>query len=499
MRVIYITTPIYYPNSDPHIGTAYTTCIADFLSRYYKMKNYDVFFLTGNDENSVKVEEAARKANKETKEYVDQMAILFKDIWNKLYIEYDKFIRTTDEEHVRTATYVFQKLFEEGYIYKSFYEGWYCKNCETFWPKSKVGEDKKCPNVECQRELEWLKEDNYFFKLSAFQDRLIEFYENNPDVIFPKARYNEVLSFIKMGLQDISVSRKNVEWGIKVPFDKEYTIYVWIDALTNYITGIGYPDNFKAHYWENVHHIMGKDIIRFHAVIWPSILMALKLPLPKKIIAHGWLITASKEKISKSKGGDIFNLKDFVFSNPPHLIMALRYYLLREGSFGEDIPVSLERFTQIYNSELANNFGNLVSRVLAIIQKNLDGQVYKQTDISSLANIIDSFTSKYYNYVENYEFSKALEMVVEIANILNKKIEENKPWEINDREKLNNLMFELIFGIVNIAKLLYPALPYTSKKILEQIGLSSFDTNIEKVEIKYREALFPTIKNIVKT
>lgn len=499
MNAIYITTPIYYPNSDPHIGTAYTTCVADFLSRYYKMKNHDVFFLTGNDENSVKVEEAAKKVNKETKEYVDQMAILFKDIWNKLQIEYDKFIRTTDEEHVKAATYIFKKLFEEGYIYKSFYEGWYCKNCETFWPKSKVGEDKKCPNVECQRELEWLKEDNYFFKLSAFQDSLIEFYENNPDVIFPKARYNEVLSFIKMGLQDISVSRKNIEWGIKVPFDREYTIYVWIDALTNYITGIGYPDNFKAHYWENVHHIMGKDIIRFHAVIWPSILMALKLPLPKKIIAHGWLITAGKEKISKSKGGDIFNLKDFVFSNPPYLIMALRYYLLREGSFGEDIPVSLERFTQIYNSELANNFGNLVSRVLAIIQKNLDGQVYKHTDISSLANIIDSFTSKYYHHVENYEFSKALEMVVEIANILNKKIEENKPWEINDREKLNNLMFELIFGIVNIAKLLYPVIPYTSKKILEQIGLSSFDTNIEKVEIKYREALFPTIKNIVKT
>ncbi|MFN3477783.1 MAG: methionine--tRNA ligase [bacterium] len=498
MKSIYITTPIYYPNSDPHIGTAYTTIIADFLSRYYKMKNYKVFFLTGNDENSVKVEEAAQKLGLKPKEYVDKMAELFKQIWSKLDIQYDKFIRTTDEYHVKTASYVFNKLYKESYIYKGNYEGWYCKSCETFWPKSKVGQDKLCPNTECQKPLQWIKEDNYFFKLSYFQEKLIKFYEENPDNIFPKTRYNEILSFIKSGLQDISVSRKNLEWGIKVPFDINYTIYVWIDALTNYISALGYPENFMMDYWENIYHIMGKDIIRFHAVIWPSILMALNLPSPKKIIAHGWLTTPSNEKISKSKGGDMFNLKEFVFNNPPYLIMALRYYLLREGSFGDDIPVNLERFIQIYNSELANNLGNLVSRVVTLIQKNLDNKVIKKQEISEVFNLAQETENNFNKLIENFEFSKAIEVILNFSSYLNKMIEEKKPWELkNNKEKLNDILFELSYGILAISKLIYPVMPQISIKILKQMGISKINfelKDIDSLKIKYKEILFPTIK-----
>ncbi|MCX7758295.1 MAG: methionine--tRNA ligase [bacterium] len=499
MKHIYITTPIYYPNSDPHIGTAYTTCIADFIARYYKQRNYDVFLMTGNDENSIKVHETAQNLKIDTHTYINQMAELFKQIWQKLGIEYNKFIRTTDDYHIKTVELVFNILYERGYIYKSHYEGWYCKSCETFWTKTKVSENKTCPNIECQKPLEVVKEDNYFFRLSAFQEKLLKFYEQNPETIFPKSRYNEILSFIRMGLQDISVSRKNIEWGIKVPFDKEYIIYVWIDALTNYISGIGYPDNFFEHYWQNTYHIMGKDIIRFHAVIWPSILMALDLNLPKKIIAHGWLTTSENQKISKSKGGDMFNLKNFVFNKPDYLIMGLRYYLLREGSFGEDVPVSVERFQQIYNSELANNLGNLVSRVLALTQKNLDGIVYKKSEFSFIHNLSQKTRNDFENSVENFEFSKSMDSVIDLANFLNKKIEENRPWELtNDKESLNKLMFELIYGIIVIAKLIYPALPNISLKILDQLGIGDLNIDekvLDKIEVKYREPLFPVLRD----
>ncbi|MCS7164963.1 MAG: methionine--tRNA ligase [Candidatus Calescibacterium sp.] len=497
MSKIYITTPIYYPNADPHVGTAYTTCIADFLSRYYQQRNFDVFFMTGNDENSIKVHETAQKLKKDTQKYTDEMADIFKQIWQKLEIQYTKFIRTTDKEHINTVEYVFNKLYQEGHIYKSYYEGWYCRNCETFWTKSKIGDNKLCPNIECQRPLELIKEDNYFLRLSNFQEKLLKFYEENPEVIFPPTRYNEVISFIKMGLQDISVSRKSVEWGIKIPFDKDYVIYVWLDALLNYISGIGYPNKFMHDYWKNVHHIMGKDIIRFHAIIWPSILMALNLDLPRKLIVHGWLTTPDNQKISKSKGGDIFNLKDFVMNSPPHLIMALRYYLIREGSFGEDVPVSLERFRHIYTSELANNIGNLISRVLALVQKNLENTVQKKSDFKFIHNVIDKTTKDFDNHIQKFELSKGIESILELANFLNKSIEENRPWELaKNKEQLNNLMFEMVYGVLFLAKLLYPIIPYTSRKIIDQLGIESLDFNpidLERVEVRYREPLFPAL------
>ncbi|MEN3014703.1 MAG: methionine--tRNA ligase [bacterium] len=507
MSKVYITTPIYYPNSDPHVGTAYTTIVADFLARYYRQRGKTVFYLTGTDENSVKVEEAAQKLNKPTKQYVDEMASIFREIWQKLNISYDKFIRTTDDYHIQTAQFVFQKLYEKGYIYKSYYEGWYCNSCETFWPSSKLGDEKVCPNIECRKPLTIVKEDNYFFKLSDFQEKLIKYYEQNPDSIFPKTRYNEVLSFIKMGLQDISVSRKNIEWGIKVPFDPNYTIYVWIDALTNYISGIGYPYNFEEEYWQNVYHIMGKDIIRFHAVIWPSILLALGLEPPKKLIVHGWLTTPENKKISKSTGGDIFKLREFISNNPEHMIMGLRYYLLKEGSFGEDIPISVERYVQIYNSDLANNVGNLLSRIVALIQKNLESKVYKKSSLEFIPTLYSQVLKEYNKYVENFEFSKAMDIIIDFSNHLNKKIEENRPWEMkNQKDKLNDLMFELCLGLVGIFTFLYPAIPYSSYQALNQLGLekildkASFNVSdlyldgIESFEIRSRQVLFPAIK-----
>lgn len=498
----YITTPIYYPNSEPHIGTAYTTIACDVISRFYKQKNYDVFFLTGTDENSNKIIESATKLNKDPKEYVDEMAELFKMIWKNLDIEYTKFIRTTEDYHIKTAQFVFKKLYDQGYIYKGLYEGWYCIHCETFWPSSKVDESKLCPNIECRRPLNYIKEENYFFKLSALENKLLKYYQENPDFVYPDYRFNEVISFVKSGLQDLSVSRKYNNWGIRVPFDESFSVYVWIDALTNYISALGYPfelDLFNK-YWEVAHHMVGKDIIRFHAVIWPAILMALNLKLPKKIIVHGWL-TYDNQKISKSKGGDIFNLKNIALSNDKIKISAIRYYLLREGSFGQDIPVSLERFKYIYTSELANNIGNLFSRVLAIIDKKLNKQVFKESDFKYISiSFINEVVNNFDKGLSNFNYSKAILEILNLADYLNKVIEENKVWEIKDN-KLNQIMYELLYSLIVLNKMMYPFIPFISNSIIEQLNLDQdflkWDSKVsEIINIKERRILFPKIENV---
>jgi methionyl-tRNA synthetase len=499
----YITTPIYYPNSEPHIGTAYTTIACDVISRFYKQKNYDIFFLTGTDENSNKIIESATKLNKDPKEYVDEMAVLFKTIWKNLDIEYTKFIRTTEDYHIKTAQFVFKKLYDQGYIYKGLYEGWYCIHCETFWPSSKVDESKLCPNIECKRPLNYIKEENYFFKLSAFEDKLLKYYHENPDFVYPDYRFNEVISFVKSGLQDLSVSRKYNSWGIRVPFDESFSIYVWIDALTNYISVLGYPfelDLFNK-YWEVAHHMVGKDIIRFHAVIWPAILMALNLKLPQKIVVHGWL-TYDNQKISKSKGGDIFNLKNIALSNDKIKISAIRYYLLREGSFGQDIPVSLERFKYIYTSELSNNIGNLFSRVLAIIDKKLNKQVFKESDFKYISiSFINEVITNFDKGLSNFNYSKAILEILNLADYLNKVIEENKVWEIKDN-KLNQIMYELLYSLIVLNKMMYPFMPFISNSIIEQLNLDEeslkWDSKVsEIINVKERRILFPKIENVV--
>jgi methionyl-tRNA synthetase len=499
----YITTPIYYPNSEPHIGTAYTTIACDVISRFYKQKNYDVFFLTGTDENSNKIIESATKLNKDPKEYVDEMAVLFKTIWKNLDIEYTKFIRTTEDYHIKTAQFVFKKLYDQGYIYKGLYEGWYCIHCETFWLASKVDESKLCPNIECRRPLNYIKEENYFFKLSAFEDKLLKYYQENPDFVYPDYRFNEVISFVKTGLQDLSVSRKYNNWGIRVPFDESFSIYVWIDALTNYISALGYPFELELFnkYWEVAYHMVGKDIIRFHAVIWPAILMALNLKLPQKIIVHGWL-TYDNQKISKSKGGDIFNLKNIALSNDKIKISAIRYYLLREGSFGQDIPVSLERFKYIYTSELSNNIGNLFSRVLAIIDKKLNKQVFKESDFKYISiSFINEVITNFDKGLSNLNYSKAILEILNLADYLNKVIEENKVWEIKDN-KLNQIMYELLYSLIVLNKMMYPLIPFISNSIVEQLNLDEeslkWDSKVsEIISVKERRILFPKIENVV--
>jgi len=499
----YITTPIYYPNSEPHIGTAYTTIACDVISRFYKQKNYDVFFLTGTDENSSKIIESATKLNKNPKEYVDEMATLFKTIWKNLDIEYTKFIRTTEEHHIKTAQFVFRKLYDQGYIYKGLYEGWYCIHCETFWTSSKVDEYKLCPNIECRRPLNYIKEENYFFKLSAFEDKLLKYYQENPDFVYPDYRFNEVISFVKSGLQDLSVSRKYNNWGIKVPFDENFSIYVWIDALTNYISALGYPfelDLFNK-YWELAYHMIGKDIIRFHAVIWPAILMALNLKLPKKIVVHGWL-TYDNQKISKSKGGDIFNLKNIALSNDKIKISAIRYYLLREGSFGQDIPVNLERFKYIYTSELSNNIGNLFSRVLAIIDRKLNKQVFKESDFKYISfSFVNEVITNFDKELSNFNYSKAILEILNLADYLNKVIEENKVWEIKDN-KLNQIMYELLYSLIILNKMIHPFMPFISSSIMQQLNLDEeslkWDSKVsEIINIKERKILFPKIEDVV--
>ncbi len=469
--MIYITTPIYYPNAEPHIGTAYTTIVADTLTRYYRLRGEEVFFLTGTDENSLKVDKAAKREGISTKQYVDQIVERFKEYWEKLDIKYDDFIRTTEERHRRTVQYVFKYMMERGYIYRSHYEGWYCVHCETFWPKSKVGTEHRCPNPECGRELQWVGEENYFFKLSEFADKLLETYEANPDMIFPESRYNEVVSFIKHGLEDQCVSRSSVQWGIPIPDDPTHVVYVWFDALLNYISAIGYPydmDRFRK-YWPADLHLIGKDILRFHAVIWPAMLMALNLPLPRKIVAHGWLVSGG-QKISKSRGGFQLTLKDLLQRFPAD---AIRYYLLREGSFGQDLEVSPEGFIERYNRELANDWGNLVSRVISMGHKYFKGMISKSED-KIKADFV-RVKARYDNAIQEYRFSVAVQEILDIVYQLNAMVERERPWELNragKRSQLETLLWNLLEGIRLTAGLAYPIMPTSSKIILKQLGLN---------------------------
>ncbi len=505
MKAFYITTPIYYPNAEPHIGTAYTTITADAIARYYKLRGEKVFFLTGTDENSLKVAKTARELGRDPQEYVDELAQRFKEYWKSLRIEYNDFIRTTEERHRRVVIKVFETLKEKGYIYKGVYEGWYCIYCETFWPPSQVGEDKLCPNPECRRPLQWVQEENYFFKLSAFGDQLLKYYEKHPESIFPESRYNETVSFIKGGLNDLCITRRKVDWGIRLPEEGNYVIYVWFDALINYLSAIGYPDKRYLEYWPADIHLIGKDILRFHAVIWPAMLMGLGVELPKKIVAHGWLVSGG-QKISKSKGGFSLTLRDILDRFPPD---ALRYYLLREGSFGQDVEVSPESFISRYNNELADDWGNLVSRTIAMAIKYLGGEVHREGDYT-LGEVADEAVRGFEGEFQNFRFSMAISKVMELVDRANALVEARKPWELNKqnkRKELSATLWELLESIRVAAGLLYHILPSTSEKVfqllgfevtspeaLREIALASPGRGPEIYRVSRKEILFPKYK-----
>ncbi len=479
----YITTAIAYTSRKPHIGNSYEIVMTDAIARYKRMQGYDVFFLTGTDEHGQKIEEYAKKSGVTPKEYVDKVAGEIKETCDLLNTTYDHFIRTTDDYHEKAVQKIFKKLYEQGDIYKGCYEGMYCTPCESFWTESQLV-DGKCP--DCGREVKKAKEEAYFFRMSKYQKQLEKYIEDNPDFIFPEQRKNEMVNnFIKPGLQDLCVSRTSFKWGIPVDFDPDHVVYVWIDALSNYITALGYSpdgsgDNYKK-YWPADVHIIGKDILRFHTIYWPIMLMALGEPLPKQVFAHPWLLFGS-DKMSKSRGNVIY-AEDLVKLIG---VDAVRYYLLSEMPYVSDGSITYETVFERYNSDLANTLGNLVNRTVAMSNKYFDGQVMaptaqepldEQLKDAALAAVenVDKLLSK-------YRVSDALEAILSLARRSNKYIDETAPWVLakdeDKKERLGTVLYNLLESIRFIAILVSPFMPETAEKIFKQINtqVTSYDS-----------------------
>ena len=481
----YITTPIYYPSGKWHIGTCYTTIVCDAIARFKRMQGVDVFYLTGTDEHGQKIQKVAQAAGVPVKEYIDKIVGELKDLWKLLDISYDKFIRTTDEYHEKAVQKIFNKLYEQGDIYKSEYEGWYCTPCEAFWTKSQLV-DGKCP--DCGRPVELMKEESYFFKMSKYQDRIIKLIEENPDFLQPVSRQNEMLNnFLRPGLQDLCVSRTSFDWGIQVPFDPKHVVYVWLDALTNYITALGYGSDDTTlfdKYWPADIHMMGKEIVRFHSIIWPAILMALDIPLPKKVYGHGWLKFGT-DKMSKSKG----NVVDPFILCDRYGVDALRYYMLREVQFGQDGSYTNESFIKRINSDLTNELGNLVSRVTAMVTQYFGGQIpapnAEEPIDKELKELCQGLYGKLCKDIDELAVPQALEHIWEVIQRANKYIDETTPWILAKSEegkvRLATVMYNLCEAIRYVATTLRPFLTKTPDKIFAKLGiedeaLKSFDS-----------------------
>ncbi len=500
MEKYYVTTPIYYPSANFHIGHCYTTIIADAIARYKRLKGYDVFYLTGSDEHGQKIEKKAQEAGVTPKEYVDEIVANAKDLWKSLNVSYDKFIRTSDEEHVKCVQKIFKKLYDQGDIYKGSYSGLYCTPCESFWTESQLV-DGKCP--DCGREVNLVSEEAYFLKLSKYQDRLIKYYEEHPDFIQPESRKNEMINnFIKPGLEDLCVSRVSVNWGIPVTFDEKHVVYVWIDALSNYISALGYlsedDTNFKK-YWPADLHIVGKEIVRFHTIVWPIMLMALDLPLPHKVFGHGWLVIDGG-KISKSLG----NYKDPREYINDYGVDAVRYFVLREVPFGSDGTFSEEALINRTNGDLANVLGNLVNRTISMANKYFDGTV-KNTKVTEsidkeLIDLVNDLDSNVEKKMDSLEVGYALECILEVLRRANKYIDETTPWalakEEDKKDRLETVIYNLLESIRVCAILLSPFLPDTSESIFKQLNAdnrnASFDSDSTYTNMK-NEILFARI------
>ncbi|OPH60767.1 methionine--tRNA ligase [Paenibacillus ferrarius] len=479
-KTFYITTPIYYPSDKLHIGHAYSTVAGDAMARYKRLRGFDVRYLTGTDEHGQKIERKAQEKGTTPQQFVDEIVAGIKVLWGKLDISYDDFIRTTEDRHKVAVSQIFQRLLDQGDIYLGEYEGWYCIPDESFFPESKLV-DGKCP--DCGRPVEKMKEQTYFFRMSKYADRLVQYYEENPEFIHPESRKNEMLNnFIKPGLEDLAVSRTTFDWGIKVPGDPKHVIYVWIDALSNYITALGYgsddASNFEK-YWPADVHLMSKEIVRFHTIYWPIMLMALDLPLPKKVFAHGWLLMKDG-KMSKSKG----NVVDPVTLIDRYGLDALRYYLMREVPFGADGTFTPESFVERVNHDLANDLGNLLNRTIVMIDKYFEGKipayVAGATEFDeSLLETVRLTVAKYEEAMEKMEFSIALSAVWQLISRTNKYIDETQPWSmVKDeakRETLGSVMYVLAESQRISSVLLRPFLTKTPQLIWQQLGLAAED------------------------
>ena len=482
----YITTPIYYPSGKPHMGHAYSSIVADVIARYKRLEGYSVYFLTGTDEHGLKIQREAEKNKKDTQKFCDELSEKFKELTKILNLSNNDFIRTTEKRHHKSVEDLWKKLVQSGDIYLDKYKGWYSVSDEAYYEDGEIEEKDglKISKLSGSK-VEWVEEESYFFKLSAWNKKLLDFYKSNPSFILPIARKNEVVKFVEKGLKDLSVSRTSFSWGIPVPKNNKHIIYVWLDALTNYLSALNYPDvtsDLYKNYWPADLHIIGKDILRFHAIYWPAFLMAAKLPLPKRVFGHGWILSDEK-KMSKSLG----NILDPLDIIKNYGIDQLRYYLIKEVSLGNDGNVSLENLKNCINNDLANNYGNLCQRVFAFLKKNCNNKIPKSNSITnegkSLTTKLKKDIKRLNEFINKQDLNNYIKQVIEYSFDSNKYFNDSEPWSLKktDVKKMNSILYSIVEQIKNISILLLPIMPISANKILDIINVKKELRNIDEI------------------